>query len=121
MDRNKLDQWVINISNTSYKFTKTTILKADKAIGHIKKNPKLYKFLVSFIALCLMPKVVDVGKDFVFELIMALANAPIEVLTESILLIAIYIAKAICMIGVIYNLSKVIFNNAVEYLKNRGI
>lgn len=117
MDKKKLETWIVNISNTSYKFTKATILNADKAINYINKNPKLYKYIVSFIALCLMPKFIEIGKDFIFELIMALAHAPKEVFTEYILLLTIYFAKAICIVGIVYNLTKTAFNYAIEYLK----
>lgn len=117
MDKNKIDRCIINISNISYKFTKTTILNADKTINHIKRNPKLYKYIISFIALCLMPKFIDIGKNFVFELIVALANAPMEVFTEYMLLITIYFAQAICIVGIAYNLTKVLFNYALEYFK----
>lgn len=117
MDKNKINKCIISISNTSYSFTRSTILNADKAINHIKRNPKLYKYIVSFIALCLMPKFIEVGKDFVFELIMALANAPREVFTEYMLLLTIYFAKAICIVGIAYNLTKVVFNYAVEKFK----
>lgn len=117
MDKKKLETWIINISNTSYKFTKATVLSADKAIGHIKKNPRLYKYIVGFIALCLMPAFIEFGRDFVFELIMALANAPTNIATEYILMLMIYFAKAVCIVGIAYNLARASFNFLVEHLK----
>lgn len=117
MKKKDLGTHIINISNISYKFSKETLIKADKALDHIKKNQRLYKFIVGFIAFCFMPVFIEVGRDYFFELIHALAEAPVEIMTEYILLLTIYFAKAVCFVGIIVNLARVAFIHLAENIK----
>lgn len=110
MNKTNLNDWIVNIGNVSYKFKKDTILKADKAIAHIKKNGNIYKYVVAYIAICLMPSFFAVGKDLIFELILRLstvsANTPLEILGNSILESVLYLSKIVCIVGLVVSIAR---------------
>lgn len=116
MNKTNLNEWIVNISNTSYKFTKATILSADKAIWHIKKHKKVYKCLVTYIALCMSPIFIDFGKFFIYELIYFLANTPINILLEELLKVFIHLAKMLMIIIGMFEIVKSCLMTAIKNL-----
>lgn len=119
MNKTNLNGMIVSIGNTSYKFTKATLLSADKAIAHIKKHKKLYKWLVAYIALYMSPLFIDFGKFFIYELIYFLANTPTNIALEGLLEAFIHLAKILCLVAGMYNIVKLSFYSLVENIKNK--
>lgn len=117
--KTNLNDYIVNISNTSYKFTKNTILRADKAIGHIKKNKKVYKYTVAFLALCLAPEFIELGKVIIYEFITALANQPSDVALKWTFEVTLHFAKYLCMFLALYNLVKINMIDLINDLKSK--
>lgn len=76
MDKKKQYEHIITIKNTSYKFTKATIVSACKTIEFIKGNKRVYRSLVFCFAMCLMPSFAEIGKQLFYDIVIALSQAP---------------------------------------------
>lgn len=113
---NNLNDWIININNTSYKFAKSTILSVDKAISHIKKNKKIYKGCVVYLAICLMPAFAHIGKELIYDFMMALASIPPNMILNELLKLFLHIAKLATMIFIAFEIVKACFASAIKNL-----
>lgn len=70
--------------NISFNFTKNTILAIDKALDHIKKHKKIYSRVVLYLALCMMPALIEYGQMLIYEFIYGLSTMPKERLLDAI-------------------------------------
>ena len=71
-----------DIKSIAYKFSRNTLAKADNSISHIKRNKKIYKKVVLFLAVCLSPMLMDYSKYFIESFIYELSVIPKEHLFE---------------------------------------
>lgn len=113
---NNLNDWIVNINNTSYKFTKSTLLSIDKSISHIKRNKKIYKGCMVYLAICLMPAFAHTGKELIYEFMRAIANIPPDMLLNELLKLFLHMAKLITMIFVAFEIVKACFASAIKNL-----
>lgn len=117
--KTNLNDYIVNISNTSYKFTKATVFKADKAIAHLKKYKKVYKYTVLSLALCLAPQFAEIGKYIIHEFIVALANQPTDLVLKWVFDVSLQFAKMYCFVLAMYNLVKISAIDTFNYLKSK--
>lgn len=111
-----IDDWIVNISNTSYKFSKSTIVKANKSIEYIKKNKKLYRYCVIYLAVCLMPVFANVGKELIYEFIMAMSNVPSDMLFSECFKLFLEITKFTTIILISFEVLKSFISNTVKQI-----
>lgn len=106
--KTNLNDLMVSIGNVSYKFKKETILKADKVIGHLKESDIAYKYIVGYIAICLMPSFFTVGKDLIFELILGLStiatSSAMEGLASNLLASIMNMSKVLLAAGFVLSI-----------------
>lgn len=118
---NNLNDYIVNIANTSYKFKKATVLRIDKAIEHIKKYKKVYKYTVIYLALCLSPRFIEFGKVLIYEFMAAIANQPLDLVIKWIYEeVFLYFAGMFCMFAGWYNLWKITRMNIANNRKRKN-
>lgn len=110
-----------NLYNTKdiiYKVTTNTLLKADDAIKHIKRNKKIYKNMVLYLAICMSPELIRCSQYLIVEFIRALAIIPKEDLFTTLInffkQIALYLVSFLIIKDILINT----FTSAINKIKN---
>lgn len=119
MDKQKqeqIEERIINIKNTSYKFTKATLIGASKTIEFLKQNKKIYRCLVIYLAMCLMPSFARIGKDLIYEFIIALSQIPSEMRLSAFYNMLLTLTKYITLIVISCEIIKKSIANTVSNL-----
>lgn len=119
MNKTDLNNYIVNISNTSYKFTKASVFRIDRAIEHIKKNKKVYQYTIAYMAICLMPQFVEFGKYLIYEFMTALASQPPDLVKEWVFDLIQQCAKYFCMFAAMYNIAKINTIDTFKQLKRK--
>lgn len=113
---NNLNDRIISIHNTSYKFTKSTLLSIDKSISHVKRNKKIYGGCVVYLAICLTPSLAEIGKELIYDFMMALASIPPNMILNELFKLFLHIAKLVTMTYVIFEIIKSFYSSAIKNL-----
>lgn len=108
-------EYIYDIKSISYKVSRNTLLGADLAIKHIKRNKKTYKRIVFLFALYMMPQFMDIGSTIIIETIRLLSNAYyngtlIEIVYDLMKTIALYVVTFLTGFDII----KKLYNNLLK-------
>lgn len=116
MKSENIQKYIINIKNTSYKFTKATLIQAGKTIEYIKDNKKIYRCVVIYLAMCLMPSFARIGKDLIYEFIIALSQVPSGMRLSAFYNMLLTLTKYITLIVISFEIIKKSIANTVSNL-----
>lgn len=109
---------IYNIKNLIYKVSTNTLLRADDAVQHIKRNKKIYKNMILYLAICMSPELIRHSHYLIIEFIRALAIIPKENLLS--VLVSFFREIGLCLISFMITKDIIInaFNFAINKIKN---
>ncbi|MGL5568875.1 MAG: hypothetical protein ACRDB9_06520 [Cetobacterium sp.] len=109
---------IYDVKNIVYKLSTNTLLKADAAVQHIKRNKRIYKNIILYLAICLSPELIRCSQHLIVEFIRALAIIPKEnlfdILFDFFREIALYLVSFLILKDVVINT----FTSLVDKIKN---
>ena len=113
----KIDD-IYDIKSIVYRFSRNTLLRADASISHIKRNKKIYKKAILYLAICLSPMLIECSKYLIDSFIYELSRIPKEHLFESLFDFFRIISLRIIALSIAFDICIKVFKVYISNIKN---